>query len=115
MTMAVVGGAVYTPQAKAVDPISWAILAPFAVKAAEKAHPYVITGFFSGMRGFLKMGIDVIEVFQLPIGILGCTVGAPFGFFKPGVRYTIKGFIAPFKLAFHAVMLPVMFCGIDVP
>ena len=114
LLMTVIGGGIYLPEAKAIDPITMAILAPAAVAAAKIAAPYVIRGFFSGMKGFLKVGMDMFEILKLPAGLLGCTIGAPFGFFDSGVNMVVDGAVAPFKMCWHVVMLPVMFCGIDV-
>jgi hypothetical protein len=99
------------PQAKAMDPITIALLAPVAIAAAEKAQPYIVKGLKGGLKGFADMGMDMIDIFRLPLGVLQATLGAPFGYFKDGVRNTVLGFAAPFKLAFHTVMLPVRFCG----
>jgi len=99
------------PQAKAMDPITIALLAPVAIAAAEKAQPYVMRGLKGGLKGFMDMGMDIIDIFRLPLGVLQATLGAPFGFFTDGIRNMVLGLVAPFKLAFHTVMLPVRFCG----
>ena len=99
------------PQAKAMDPITIALLTPVAIAAAQKAQPYLVRGLQGGLKGFKDMGMDLIDVFRLPFGVLQATLGAPFGFFKDGLRNVVLGVVAPFKLAFHTVMLPVRFCG----
>jgi hypothetical protein len=99
------------PQAKAMDPITIALLTPVAIAAAQKAQPYLVRGLQGGLKGFKDMGMDLIDVFRLPLGVLQATLGAPFGFFKDGLRNVVLGVVAPFKLAFHTVMLPVRFCG----
>jgi hypothetical protein len=99
------------PQAKAMDPVTIALLAPVAMAAAEKAQPYVVRGLKGGLKGFADMGMDMIDIFRLPLGVLQATLGIPFGFFKDGIRNMALGAVAPFKLAFHTVMLPVRFCG----
>ncbi len=110
-----IGGTVHTPPARAFEPVTMMILAPAAVRAVEIASPYIIKGFFNGMQGFLKMGLDIVDILKLPVGAVGCTLGAPFGFFGGGTKLLVEGAIAPFKLAWHAVTLPVMFCGVKVP
>ena len=100
-----------TPRAQAMDPITIALLAPVAMAAAEKAQPYILRGLKGGLKGFVDMGMDMIDIFRLPLGVLQVTLGAPFGYFKDGIRNVVLGFVAPFKLAFHTVMLPVRFCG----
>lgn len=99
------------PQAQAMDPVTIALLAPVAMAAAEKAQPYIVRGLKGGLKGFMDMGMDMVDIFRLPLGILQATLGMPFGFFKDGMRNMVLGGVAPFKLAFHAVMLPVRFCG----
>ncbi len=100
------------PKAEAIDPVTIAILAPLALKAAEVARPYVIRGLISGGRQMLTMGVDMLEIMLLPLGVIQATLGAPFGGLSPGLKNMIKGSIAPFKLAFHTLLLPVSFFGI---
>ena len=103
------------PKAEAVDPITIALLAPYAISAAKTAQPYVVRGLINGGKDFIAMGKDVLEIFYLPLGVLEITIGAPFGYFTPGCKNLVKGFIAPFKLAFHAAMLPVYLSGFASP
>ncbi len=100
------------PKAEAIDPVTIAILAPLALKAAEVARPYVIRGLMSGGRQMLTMGVDILEIMLLPLGVLQATLGAPFGGFAPGLKNVVKGSIAPFKLVFHTLLLPISFFGI---
>ena len=62
----------------------------------------------------ISIGKDMIDVFKLPVGIVGCTAGAPFGFFDDGVQWTAQGAVAPLKFCWHVLTLPVRFAGIDV-
>ena len=102
------------PEAQAfLDPVTIAILAPIALKAAETAKPYVIRGLLNGGRHMLKMGVDILELLLLPLGFFEMTLGAPLGGFAPGLKHSMIGFIAPFKLALHAALLPVSFFGIS--
>ena len=102
------------PEAKAMDPVTIALLTPVAIAAAQKAQPYVVRGLKGGLAGFVDMGVDMIDILRLPLGLLEITLGAPFGFFKAGVRNIVLGFVAPFKLAFHAAILPIKFSGFDL-
>jgi hypothetical protein len=115
LLLIILTGMAYTffpaPEAKAMDPVTIALLTPVAIAAAQKAQPYLVRGFKGGLKGFMDMGVDLIDVMRLPLGVLQVTLGAPFGFFKDGVRNIVLGSVAPFKLAFHTVMLPVRFCG----
>lgn len=101
-------------EAKAIDPVTIAILAPIAIKAAQIAYPYVLRGLKSGGTHLIKMGKDVLEIFYLPLGVIQSTVCIPFGQFGPGVKNLVKGTIAPFKLALDAIILPFAFFGLDV-
>ncbi len=100
------------PRAEAIDPVTIAILAPLAIKAAEVARPYVVRGLISGGKHLVTMGVDVLQILLLPWGFIQLTFGLPFGGFAPGLRNVVIGGIAPFKLAFHALLLPVALCGI---
>lgn len=102
------------PRAEAIDPVTIAILAPIALKAAEVARPYVLRGLMSGGRHMLTMGVDILEILLLPLGILQMTLLWPFGQLASGMRNTFVGLIAPCKLALHALLLPVAFFGIGV-
>lgn len=97
-----------------MEPVTIALLAPVALKAAEKAQPYVLRGLKNGGRAAVTIGKDILDIFRLPLGALQTTVGAPFGFFKDGVRNVVLGGIAPFKMAFHTALFPVMLCGVNV-
>jgi uncharacterized protein YceK len=106
-------GAFRIQEAKAMDPVTIAILAPIAIKAAQVAAPYVMRGLKSGGVHLLKMGKDVLEILYLPLGVVQCTLLAPFGQIGSGVQHIVKGGIAPFKLALDAVLLPISFFGVD--
>ena len=102
------------PKAEAIDPVTIAILAPIALKVADKAKPYIIRGLLNAGRCLIKMGRDVFEIFYLPYGMLKMTLGAPFGGFRSGFIYTIKGTMAPGKLIVHTLLLPVMMFGLEI-
>ena len=98
------------PKAEAIDPVTLAILAPIALKAANAAKPYLIRAG----RCLLKMGEDTLQTLRLPLGLLQMSIGAPFGGFRNGLVNTIKGFIAPGKLVVHTLLLPAMMVGLDI-
>ena len=102
-------------EARAMDPVTIAILAPLAVKGAKIAAPYVVRGFICGCKHLGKMCIDVGKILNLPLGLCQMTLGAPFGYAKVGANNCWYGLQAPLKLAFDAVMLPIAFAGIDPP
>jgi hypothetical protein len=99
-------------EAQAMDPVTIALLAPVAIKVAKVASPYVLRGLKSAGVGMIKAGKAMIQIFLLPLGFLEMTFGAPFGFFKPGVKDTVKGAIAPFKFCFYTLMVPVRLCAV---
>jgi len=101
-------------EAKAMDPVTIAILTPIAIKGAKMAAPYVIRGLISGGNHMLSMGMDLLNMLRLPFGALQATVGIPFGQFSNGVHNMIAGGVAPFKFAIKAVLLPLAFCNIGV-
>ncbi len=103
------------PRAEAfVDPVTIAILAPIALKVAEVASPYILRGLANGGKHMLVMGKDLLEILLLPLGLLQVVLLWPFGQLSSGLRNTFVGLIAPFKLGFHALILPVAFFGIGI-
>ena len=99
------------PEAQAMDPVLISMFAPVAIKAAEVAAPYLIKGLAGGAKQMIVIGKDLIGVMRLPLGFFQVAFLAPFGQLKSGVRNLALGAIAPFKLAFHAVLLPVALAG----
>ena len=94
------------PEARAVDPVTIAILTPIAIKAAQIAAPYVLRGLKNIAIASAKTIPDFIELLKLPVGVLLMTVGAPFGTFKRGCVYMFHGLAAPFKLTWHVICIP---------
>ena len=92
------------PKAEAIDPVTLAILAPIAIKAANVAKPYLIRAGLNTGRCLLKMGEDTLQTLRLPLGLLQMN----------GLVNTIKGFIAPGKLVVHTLLLPAMMVGLDI-
>jgi hypothetical protein len=105
------GGVVATPQAQAMDPITIAVLAPYALPVAEAGAQYAMRGMANASPGFLQAGTEMFRIFLLPLGVLECTVGMPFGFFGEGVRDIAHGAAAPFSMTWHILTLPVRAMG----
>ena len=103
------------PRARAMDPVTIAILAPLAIKGAKIAAPYVVRGIKCGALQMKKMGVDLFKILALPLGLCQMSVGAPFGFFKRGTNNCWIGVQSPFKLAWDTLMLPIAFTGIKPP
>ncbi len=102
------------PEAQAIDPVTIAILTPIAIKAAQIAAPYVYRALANMGKASLKIFPDIIGIFKLPIGIGMMIFTWPFGGFTKGVIYTIQGTIAPFKLVWHTLMIPVAAFGVNI-
>ncbi len=103
------------PKTEAMDPVTIGILAPiilpYAIPVAESAAQYTLKGLVNAGVGMIDIFKDMIDVFMLPVGFLEVTLGIPFGLLSNGCENIGTGFIAPFKLGFHAVMLvPRLFC-----
>ena len=103
------------PRAQAMDPVTIAILAPLAVKAAQVAAPYVVRGIKCGALQMKKAGLNLAKFIALPLGLCQMTVGAPFGYFKRGANNCWIGIQSPFKFAWDALMLPLAFTGVAPP
>ena len=102
----------FIPQrAKAMDPVTIAVLAPIAIKAAKVMRPYLQKGLISGTRGLIQTGKDTLEILYLPWGVVQMTLGLPFGGLGPGMRNVCKGLIAPFKVVADVLYLPIQFTG----
>ena len=112
------GGILISPfasrEARAMDPVTIAILAPVAVKCAEIAAPYVWRGLQNGGRHLLKMGENMIDLFRLPVGILQVTLGSPFGMFSSGMKNIVSGTLAPLSLTLNSLLLPLAFSGLNL-
>ncbi|HCE44817.1 MAG TPA: hypothetical protein DET40_14855 [Lentisphaeria bacterium] len=102
------------PKAKAMDPITIAILAPYAIPVAEVAGQWALKGLVNAAKGLPDIGRDMLELFLLPLGFLEITLGAPFGLFANGCSNIGAGCIAPFRLCFSTIMLvPRLLCLYD--
>ncbi len=99
------------PQAKAIDPVTIAILAPIAIKAAKVMRPYIQKGLVAGTKGIIQTGKDTLEILYLPWGVVQMTLGLPFGGLGPGLTNVGKGLIAPFKVVGDVLLLPIQFTG----
>ena len=95
----------------AMDPVTIAILAPVAIKAAEVMMPYVIQGLKNAGTQLIKIGMDMAGILKLPLGIVQSTLGAPIGFLATGLKNIMDGLLAPLQLVWHVVTLPVAIFG----
>lgn len=95
------------------DPVTMVAFAPLALKAASIVAPYVMRGVQSGAVHMVKIGYDVVGIFRLPLGVGQTLLGWPFGYFSTGVKNVTLGAVAPFKLAWDTLLLPVALAGVS--
>ena len=96
---------------RAMDPVTIAILAPVAIKAAEVMMPYVIQGLKNAGVHLMKMGLDLAGILKLPLGFIQATLGVPLGLFSDGLKNVIDGVLAPFQFAWHTLTFPLAIFG----
>lgn len=96
---------------KAMDPVTIAILAPVAIKAAKVMMPYVLQALKNAGGQMIKIGLDLAGILKLPLGLVQSTVGAPIGMFSSGVKNIMDGLLAPVQLVWHTVTLPIALFG----
>ncbi|MBO5667644.1 MAG: hypothetical protein J6S43_00790 [Lentisphaeria bacterium] len=102
-------------KARAIDPITMAILAPVALKVAEAAKPFVIRSLVSTGKGILQIGKAAFEVLYLPLGLGELTIGLPFNKARKGLKHVIRGgVIAPAKIVVNVLLLPIYMTGAKV-
>lgn len=111
MAFALAGTLSFSAPRAHAEPVSMIILAPLALKAANMASPYVIEWLTNTGGQFILIGRDIVDIFNLPLGVVQCTLGAPFGFFSSGLGNIGSGVVAPFKLVVDVLMLPLTFFG----
>lgn len=94
------------PQAKAFDPVTMGALLPMGMNAMSTMTPYVMRGLTNAGGEMLEMGSATLDLMRLPLGAIQSTVLAPW-FFGDGIKNMAYGAVAPLKLGFHAVMMPI--------
>lgn len=103
------------PKAKAIDPVTMAILAPVALKLADAAKPYVIRGIVNTGKGMFKVGKAAFEMLYLPWGFLELTFGLPFKKGRRGLVHVVRGgLVAPAKLFVHICLMPIYMVGAQI-
>ena len=111
---AAIMAAVAPQRAQAIDPVTIAILAPIALQAAEAARPYVIRGMINFGKGLLKIGKASLDLFFIPYGLFKMIFLSPWGEFRSGVVYTMRGGIGIGKIVMHTLLLPVYTFGVEI-
>ena len=82
-----------------------------AMRVASAAQPQIIRGLVGGGKCLMKMGKDVYQISYLPYGMGKMIFWGPFGGFRSGAVYTMKGVIAPGKLVVHTMLFPYVLFG----
>jgi len=93
------------------EPVTMMVLAPVALKVANDASPYVISGMRSSGSQLLEVAKDIGNILRLPWGAVQATAGAPFGYFNDGLSNIWTGVCAPFHLVVDIILLPFAFAG----
>lgn len=101
------------PRARAMDPVTMAVLAPVAIKAAQIATPYVMRGLQCGAVHGFKIGYDIVDILRLPLGLLQASLGAPLGYFRVGLSNICLGGMAPLKLVWDIATWPIALTGVS--
>ena len=99
---------------QAIDPVTIAILAPIALQAASAARPYVVRGMINFGKGLLKVGKAALDIFFIPYGLFKIIFLSPWGEFRSGMVYTIRGGIGIGKVVMHTLLLPVYMFGVEI-
>jgi hypothetical protein len=99
------------PRAKAMDPVTIAILAPILLPYAIKAANYTAKGLMRTVPGWINAGTQMLNLFRLPLGVCQIFLGFPFGLAGYGFGNIVKGCIAPFLLMKEILCMPLYFFG----
>ena len=91
----------------AMEPSMVAMLAPVVLQVIKVVLPLMVKGLKNMGAGLVDMGIEMLNFFRLPIGLFEISFLGPFGFFDDGLLDIVEGSIAPAKLIFYALTLPI--------
>ena len=92
---------------RAVDFMTMSSTAPQALDLASMWSPHAINAMQSGGLGLVKVGESALNILRLPLGLVECTLGYPFGFAEDGLNNCMAGLCAPFELVGNVMLLPV--------
>lgn len=103
------------PEVKAIDPVTLAILAPIAIQGAKILAPYVMRAMGHFLKAIVNIGRHLLGFFRIPLGLLQCTLLAPFGGqFMYGLANLGAGFVSFLKFMWSVLILPLSFFGVGV-
>ena len=92
---------------KALDPATVSAAAPQAFELAAIWSPHAANTLQSCGIGMWRIGESMVSLFYLPLGMVQCTLGAPFGYFSAGIDSLARGGMAPFIMIYEIILLPV--------
>jgi hypothetical protein len=99
------------PKARAMDPVTIAILAPIVMPYAVRAADYTIKGLIKTIPGWIKAGTEVLNILRLPLGVGQIFLGLPFGLAGYGFGNIAKGTMAPVLFFKEVLCMPLYFFG----
>ena len=111
LCVGVVYWGVAVPKAKAMDPVTIAILAPILLPYAIQAAKYTAKGLIRTIPCWMNIGKESLNMFRLPLGFFQIFMGWPFGLAGFGFGNVGKGMIAPFSVMKEVLCLPLYFFG----
>ena len=100
------------PKAKAMDPVTIAILAPILLPYAIKIADYTAKGLIKTIPGWVSAGTQMLNILRLPLGVCQIFLGFPFGLAGYGFGNIVKGVIAPFMFMKEILCMPLYFFGL---
>ncbi len=96
------------PEAKAMEPISLAMMAaPIVMPLVEAMIPYFVKGSVNFVGAMADVFVDLAGFMLLPLGMFEATLGAPFGLFSYGLRHMGSGAMAPFRMMWSMCRVPI--------
>ena len=96
------------PEAKAMEPISIAMMAaPIVIPIVKAMMPYFVKGAVNFFGAMVDVFVDLAGFMLLPFGMFEATLGAPFGLFPYGMKHMTSGAIAPFRMMWSMCRVPV--------
>ena len=100
------------PKAKAMDPVTIAILAPILLPYAIKIAEYTGKGLIKTIPGWVRAGTQMLNILRLPLGFCQVFLGFPFGLAGYGFGNIFKGSVAPFLVMKEILCMPLYFFGL---
>jgi len=100
------------PKAEAMDPITISMLAaPIVIPMVKAAMPYILKYAANFGKGMLDVFLEMAGFLLLPLGMLEASAGAPLGMFNLGMSHMGYGAMAPFKMMWQMMLIPMKVFG----